>query len=55
MKHIKARNLRAKSIEKRSELEDVQGMQIADWLPQGCTTNFDPGWEVDYRGTPAGL
>lgn len=56
MKHIKPINLRAESMERRSE-EDVRGMQlqIADWMPYGCTTNFDPGWEIDWSGTPAGL
>lgn len=55
MKHIKPLNLRAKSMETRSEQEDVRGMQLADFIPAGCTTNFDPGWEVDFSGTPAGL
>lgn len=55
MKHIKPINLRAESMEKRSEQADVRGMQLADWMPYGCTTNFDPGWEIDFAGTPAGL
>lgn len=55
MKHVKPVNARAESMEKRSEEADVRAMQLADWMPYGCTTNFDPGWEIDFSGTPAGL
>ena len=54
MKHVRPLNRRAKAqVRARSKKgkADVVGMQ----LPLGCSTTFDPGWEVDAFGGTASL
>ncbi len=53
MKHLKARNLKARRI---SILvgDHAQAHALAD-PPFGCTTIFAPGWEVDSSGATHGL
>jgi len=54
MKHLKALNRKAERVEvaqqrtAQSVNEDVVGM--AEPLPMGCTTIFNPGWEANPWG-----
>lgn len=48
-KHTQALNRKAKRILKQldeQEQQEVIGLSV----PIGCTTVFDPGWEVDFTG-----
>ncbi len=54
MKHLKSINRRAERVARAvdaGELEEVYAMQIV----AGCSTTFDPGWEVDPFGGVAAL
>ncbi len=51
MKHLKPLNPKAHLQDRSKEKPDVVGMQ---W-PLGCSTTFDPGWEVDPFGGTASL
>jgi len=59
MKHSKPINDKARRLAKQVEggkktegEADVKAMQ---WLPAGCASTFDPGWEVDPWGGVVGL
>ncbi len=54
MKHLKPINKKAEHIERSAEegkVEEAQVMQVV----AGCTSVFDPGWEVDPFGGVAAL
>jgi hypothetical protein len=55
MKHIRAINQKARRIERsRDANPDARAMAMRD-IPFGCTTQLDPGWEVDSSGGTYGL
>ena len=54
MKHLKAINRKARWIEERSSHGDSSAKAMAD-IPFGCSTQLDPGWEVDSGGGTYGL
>ena len=54
MKHLKAINRKARWIEERSSRGDPSAKAMAD-IPFGCSTQLDPGWEVDSGGGTYGL
>ncbi len=53
MKHLRPINRKAHWIEHRSEGAD-EARAMAD-IPFGCSTQLDPGWEVDSGGGTYGL
>ena len=54
MKHLKAINRKARWIEERAGHGDSSAKAMAD-IPFGCSTQLDPGWEVDSGGGTYGL
>jgi len=54
LKHLKAVNRKARWIEERSGHGDSSAKAMAD-IPFGCSTQLDPGWEVDSGGGTYGL
>jgi len=54
MKHLKPLNAKARQIEK-SEGDDTVADVVAMTSVAGCTSTFDPGWEVDLFGGVASL
>ncbi|CAA7611369.1 Quinohemoprotein amine dehydrogenase subunit gamma [Candidatus Terasakiella magnetica] len=54
MKHLKPINKKARQMERLAEegkLDEARVMQVVN----GCTSTFDPGWEVDPFGGIAAL
>lgn len=54
MKHLQAVNRKAQMLEasiEKGDAEEVVGMSSV----VGCTTTFDPGWEIDPFGGVASL
>ena len=54
MRHLRAINRKARWIEERSTHGDTSAKTMAD-IPFGCSTQLDPGWEVDSGGGTYGL
>ena len=57
MKHLRAINVKARAIEGRNA-KDADGAGLARAMadiPFGCSTQLDPGWEVDSAGGTYGL
>jgi len=57
MKHLRAINVKARAIEgrmTRGAAESGAARAMAD-IPFGCSTQLDPGWEVDSAGGTYGL
>ena len=54
MKHLKAINCKARWIEEQSEHRGTSAKAMAE-VPFGCSTQLDPGWEVDSGGGTYGL
>jgi Quinohemoprotein amine dehydrogenase, gamma subunit len=54
MKHLRAINRKARWIEHQLHTTGGEARAMAD-IPFGCTTQLDPGWEVDSGGGTYGL
>lgn len=54
MKHVRALNQKARLIERRRKGGAGLARAMAD-IPFGCSTQLDPGWEVDSAGGTYGL
>lgn len=54
MKHLRPINVKARRIEAALAAPAADARTLAD-VPFGCTTQLDPGWEVDGGGGTYGL
>ena len=54
MKHLRPLNKKARLIEQRKSQSNQKARAMAD-VPFGCSTQRDPGWEVDSGGGTYGL
>src|SRR6187431_2595469 len=55
MKHVRAINNKARMLAARAHrADDGRARALAD-IPFGCSTQLDPGWEVDSAGGTYGL
>lgn len=54
MKHLRPINIKARRIESALTAPASDAQALAD-VPFGCTTQLDPGWEVDGGGGTYGL
>ncbi|ARE42250.1 Quinohemoprotein amine dehydrogenase gamma subunit [Rhodovulum sp. P5] len=58
MKHLTPANARAKAMDEADKAKPEEGTEeevLAMNALVGCTTSFDPGWEVDAFGGVANL
>jgi len=54
MKHLRPVNKKARLLAQRQESPPGSARALAD-VPFGCSTQLDPGWEVDGGGGTYGL
>jgi hypothetical protein len=55
MKHLKALNQKAERVKAATSVDKMDEVRAMQTVVAGCSTTFDPGWEVDPFGGVAAL